>query len=102
MTVNLAEMESQGWGRELAILCAHGYRCVHDNGDGELPVALFAKVEDGFVKVIQGMDFDLSDGDDSACAMFPADNFEEIASTIMGMIMESRRAARTPLDGGRQ
>ncbi len=90
MGVNLAEMEAQGWGRELAILGAHGYRCVRDNDDGELPVAIFAKVEDGFLHIIQGMDFGFEDGDDSRRVMFPDADFEAFASTLMGMIMAAR------------
>ena len=95
MSVNVAEMEVQGWGRELALLGAQGYRCVRDNDDGELPVAIFAKIEDGFLHIIQGMDFDFKGGDDRLCVMFPVADFEAFASTVMGMIMAAARPEET-------
>jgi hypothetical protein len=85
---NIAAMETDGWGRELAALGATGYRCIRDNDDGDLPTAIFGKVEDGMLYLIHGMDFFLPN-DDRRALVLPAEDFETFAGTVMGMLMES-------------
>jgi hypothetical protein len=77
---NAQAMVEQGWGAELARLIDDGYTLLYDYGDGELPVALFGKVANEQLHLRQGSDLIVLVGED----------FEQIASTIMGMLISAR------------
>jgi hypothetical protein len=89
MSINVQAMERAGYGRELALMAADGWRVVLDHGDGEMPAALFGRVtDDGAIEIIHGMDWPHREEN---MLIIPADDFEVFCSTLMGMFMEHRR-----------
>lgn len=97
--INIAAFEERGYGREVALIAAAGYRCVYGGEDGEFPVSVFARVEDGLLMLIHGGDWTPPD-DDRGALMVAADEFEKFAAACMGIIMEARGAAEEVSDGG--